>query len=82
KETITKSVMKTGRLVVVDEGYSSCGLGAEIIAMVQEEVFDYLDASMQRVHSLGIPAPYSPSLEKAMVPDVDKIVAAVNDVCK
>jgi acetoin:2,6-dichlorophenolindophenol oxidoreductase subunit beta len=76
-ETITNSVRKTSRLVVVDEGYSPCGLGAEIISMVQEQVFDYLDAPMQRVHTLSAPSPYSPPLEKALLPDVEKIIAAV-----
>ena len=76
-ETITESVKKTSRLVVADEGYSPCGIGAEIIARVQEEAFDYLDAPMRRVHTLSAPSPYAPTLEKALVPDVQEIVDAV-----
>lgn len=79
-DTITESVKKTGRLVVADEGYSPCGVGAEIIAMVQERVFDYLDAPMQRIHSLSAPSPYAPTLEKALVPDANAIVNAVKRV--
>jgi len=75
--TITDSVKRTGRLIVVDEGYAPCGVGAEIIAMVQEKVFGSLKAPMQRVHTLSAPSPYAPTLEKALVPDVNSIIKAV-----
>ncbi len=77
EDMIVKSVKKTGRLVVVDEGYSTCGVGAEIIARVQEKAFDYLDGSMLRVHPVDAPVPFSPTLENALLPDSDKIVDAV-----
>lgn len=80
EETITNSVKKTGRLVVVDEGYAPCGVGAEIIAKVQEKVFYYLDAPMQRVHTLSAPSPYAPTLEKVLVPDVNAIIKAVKSI--
>lgn len=80
KETIIASVKKTGKCVVVDESYSPCGFGAEIIAMIQEEIFDYLDTPIRRLQSLSVPPPYSPSLEQAMTPSVDKIVAAVSEM--
>jgi pyruvate/2-oxoglutarate/acetoin dehydrogenase E1 component len=80
EETIVRSVQKTGRLVVADEGYAPCGIGAEIIAMVQERVFDYLDAPMQRVHTLSAPSPYAPTLEKALVPDAQAIIKAVKTI--
>ena len=80
EETIMNSVKKTGRLVVADEGYAPCGVGAEIIAKVQEKVFYYLDAPMQRVHTLSAPSPYAPTLEKELVPDVNAIIKAVKSV--
>jgi len=79
-ETIAASVMKTHRLVIADEGYAPCGVGAEIIARVQEKVFDYLDAPMVRVHSLSAPSPYAPTLEKALVPDAARIAQAVRSI--
>jgi acetoin:2,6-dichlorophenolindophenol oxidoreductase subunit beta len=78
--TITDSVKKTGRLVVVDEGYSPCGVGAEIIARVQAKVFDYLDAPLQRVHTLSAPSPYAPTLEKELLPNVNTIITAVKSI--
>lgn len=80
KETIINSVKKTGRLVVADEGYSPCGFGAEIIAMINDEVFDYLDAPMKRVCTLSAPTPYSPPLQDALVPDVDRIADAITRI--
>jgi acetoin:2,6-dichlorophenolindophenol oxidoreductase subunit beta len=80
EETIMNSVKKTGRLVVADEGYAPCGVGAEIIAKVQEKVFYYLDAPMQRVHTLSAPSPYAPTLEKELVPDVNAIIKAVKSI--
>ena len=82
KETITESVVKTGRLVVADEGYSPCGFGSEVITMVQEEVFDSLDAPMVRVQTMSVPIPYSPPLEKAVMPGVEHIVKAIEKVCE
>ena len=77
EETILQSVEKTGRLVVVDEGYAPCGVGAEVIARVQEKAFDSLDAPMQRLHPLNTPIPFSPVLEDALLPTAEKIIAAV-----
>ncbi len=82
ENTILKSVKKTGRLVVVDEGYSNCGVGAEIIARVQEKAFDFLDAPMQRIHPVSAPIPFSPVLEHALLPDLDKIVDVVMKVAR
>ena len=79
-ETIVQSVAKTGRLVVVDEAHSRCGLSAEIMALVTEQAFDELDAPIKRVNSLPIPHPFSPVLEEAMLPSVEKIVSALQEV--
>lgn len=78
RETIMKSVMKTGRLVCVYEGVKTLGVGAEIAAMIAEsEAFDYLDAPIVRLGGAESPIPYNPELEKAVVPQVPDIVSAV-----
>ena len=76
-ETIIGSVKKTGRAVVVHEGYRTCGVGAEIAAQIMEEAFDYLDAPVLRVAGEDVPIPMSPVLEEAAVPSKTKIVEAI-----
>ena len=71
------SVKKTGRLVIADGGWKSCGVGAEISALVVEKVFEYLKAPIVRVSLPDTPAPASSALEKVYYPDADKIVSAV-----
>ena len=75
-ETIVASVAKTGRLLVVDEAYAMCGIGAEIAAVVMEHAFDELDAPVGRLHTEPVSQPFSPALEDAVVASVEKIVAA------
>ena len=83
RETITASVMKTGRLVCVYEGVKTLGVGAEIAAMVAEsEAFDYLDAPILRLGGAEAPIPYNPELEKAVVPQVPDIVQAVRALAR
>lgn len=77
-ETILTSVHKTGRLLVVDECFSPCGIGAEIGAQVMERGFDDLDAPVARLNGAHTPTPYSPPLEKAVTPQTDEIVDAVH----
>jgi 2-oxoisovalerate dehydrogenase E1 component len=79
-ETIVQSVSKTGRLLVVDEAFSMCGLGAEIAACLMEHAFDELDAPMGRLHTDPVAQPFSPSLENAVVVSVQKIVEAARQV--
>jgi 2-oxoisovalerate dehydrogenase E1 component len=79
-DTILESVHKTGRLLVADESYGPCGIGAEIAAQVADRGFDDLDAPIRRLNGLHTPIPYSPPLEKAVVPDVDAVVRAVRDL--
>jgi 2-oxoisovalerate dehydrogenase E1 component len=76
-ETILRSVHKTGRLLVVDEAFAPFGLGAEVAARVIDEGFDDLDAPIRRLHGAFTPTPYSPPLEKAVVPQVDDIEKAI-----
>jgi pyruvate dehydrogenase E1 component beta subunit len=80
KETILGSVRKTNRLVVVDEAFSPCGVGAELAALAADEAFYYLDSPIKRIHPPSVPEPSSPPLEKAMIPDVARVVAAVREV--
>ena len=81
-ETIRKSVTKTGRLLIVDEAYAPCSIGAEIAAQIADAGFDDLDAPIRRVNGLFTPTPYSPSLEKAVVPSVDEVLTAIRDLVR
>jgi pyruvate/2-oxoglutarate/acetoin dehydrogenase E1 component len=78
---IVSSVRKTGRLVIVEEGWRFCGLGAQIAESVYTAAFDYLDAPIVRVTGEDVPMPYSRPLEDAAIPDVSRVVAAVRSVC-
>ncbi len=79
-ETIYASVKKTNRVVIVYEDHKTLGIGAEIAALLAEELFDYLDAPITRVAAPDTPIPYSPSLEEFYLPGEDDIIAAVNRV--
>lgn len=80
-ETIVNSVARTGRLLIVDESFGPCGIGAEIAAQLADRGFDELDAPIRRLNGAHTPTPYSPSLESAVVPDVDEIAKAIRDLC-
>ncbi len=77
KDTILKSVARTGRLVVVDPAHKSCSVASEIAAMVAQEGFWTLQAPIQRVASLDCHFPFSPALEKLVFPNEDKIKNAI-----
>jgi 2-oxoisovalerate dehydrogenase E1 component len=79
-DTVLTSVARTGRLLVVDEDYSPCGIGAEIAAQVADRGFDDLDAPIRRLNSLHAPVPYSPPLEAAVSPSSRRIAQAVRDL--
>jgi len=79
-EAILRSVAKTGRLLIVDEAFSPCGLGAEIAAQIASAGFDDLDAPIRRLNGAFAPTPYSPSLEKAVIPQVEDIVRAIREL--
>ena len=79
-ETIVASVMKTGRLVTVEEGWQQSGVGAEITARVVERAFDYLDAPPARVSGKDVPMPYAANLEKLALPSVAEVIEAVKSV--
>ncbi len=77
---VLNSFKKTFRAVVVEEGYRSYGIGAEIVARIQEEGFDYLDAPIKRVAQLEAPLPYSRELEQSALINADRVVAAVKEI--
>jgi pyruvate/2-oxoglutarate/acetoin dehydrogenase E1 component len=80
RKAILDSVRKTNRLVVLDEAFSPCGVGAEIAALAADEAFYYLDAPIKRIHAPSVPEPSSPPLERAMVPDVGRVAASLREV--
>ena len=77
KDAILKSVAKTRRAIVLDEGAIIGGVSAEITAMIQENLFSDLKGPVVRVAAQPIPPPHSPPLVDAMVPDVNQVVDAV-----
>jgi pyruvate dehydrogenase E1 component beta subunit len=79
-EPIFDSVRKTNRCVVVEEGWRVAGFGAEIADRVQRECFDALDAPVLRVTSADVPMPYAKTLERAYLPQPEKIVEAAKQV--
>lgn len=81
-EAIVASVSKTRRAVVVDEGWKTCSLAAEIVATIVEHAFYDLDAPLARVCSAEVPIPYPKHLEDAALPQVARIVAAAREVAR
>ena len=79
-DTILASVHKTGRLLIVDEAYAPCGVGAEIAAQVRARGFDDLAAPVARLNTLHTHVPYSPPLEAAIVPSPATIEQAIRDL--
>jgi pyruvate/2-oxoglutarate/acetoin dehydrogenase E1 component len=73
-EAIMASVTKTHRVLIVDEGWRSGSISAEIMARINEQAFFELDAPMQRVCTEEVPLPYSQHLEQAAIPQSEKIV--------
>jgi len=80
-DTIVQSVRKTNRVVTVEEGWPQSGIGAEIIAIVNEFAFDYLDAPIERVTGADVPMPYTKNLEDAAMVQVSNVVNAAKRVC-
>lgn len=80
-ETLVTSVMKTNRIVSVEEGWPICGIGSEIAALMMEQAFDYLDAPVHRVTGADVPLPYAANLERLALPQAETIVAAAKSVC-
>ena len=79
-ETIIASVKKTGRVVVVEEGWPQCSVSTEVAMRVMEHAFDWLDAPPVRVTGKDVPMPYAANLEKLAQPSVEEVVEAVRRV--
>jgi 2-oxoisovalerate dehydrogenase E1 component len=79
-DAILQSVRKTGRLLIVDESFQPCGIGAEIAARMADAGFDELDAPIRRLNGAFTPTPYSPTLEAAVVPTPEAIAHAIRDL--
>jgi pyruvate dehydrogenase E1 component beta subunit len=77
EETIVRSVRKTNRVVIVEEGHHFASVGAEIAATIGRACFDDLDAPVERVTRADVPMPYAPNLEALVTPDPPRVVAAV-----
>jgi pyruvate dehydrogenase E1 component beta subunit len=79
-ETVAESLKKTYRAVVVHEACLTGGFGAELVARISSELFDYLDSPVLRVAAKDVPIPFSPPLEKFVLPSVEDVVKAVRQV--
>jgi pyruvate dehydrogenase E1 component beta subunit len=77
---ILGSVAKTNRAVVVEEGWPQCGVGAQVVDLIQREAFDLLDAPVLRVTQADVPMPYNKQLERLAKPSPEKVVAAARRV--
>jgi pyruvate dehydrogenase E1 component beta subunit len=77
---ITTSVAKTNRAVVVEEGWPHCGLGAQVVDLIQRDAFDHLDAPVLRVTQADVPMPYNKQLERLAKPSPEKVIAAARRV--
>jgi len=73
-DTVLESVRKTGKAIVIYEGWRTGGAGAEIVAQIQEAAFDHLDAPVERVATLDTPIPYNARLERAALPSPAQII--------
>lgn len=80
KTTLIESVKKTGRLVVATEETKTCATTGEIISIVQEEAFDWLDAPIVRVNAPDTPVPFSPPLEQFYMPSKEELVKAIKSI--
>jgi len=80
--TLAASVKKTGRAVIVEEGWPFAGLGAQIAESLYQRLFDVLDGPILRVTGRDVPMPYARNLEDAAVPDADRVVEAVHQVLR
>ena len=81
RDTILESLAKTNRLVIAEEGWPTCSISSEVIALCMEDGFDHLDAPVLRVCNEDVPLPYAANLEKLALIDASRIVAAVKKVC-
>jgi len=80
EKTLVQSAVKTGHVLVIDEGYQSFGVTAEIAARVMQGAFDYLDEPVRRLGAADVPIPFAPSLEDLTIPNADRIVEIIREM--
>jgi len=80
ENALIESAIKTGHVLVVDEGYQSFGVTAEIAARIMQGAFDYLDEPVYRLGAADVPVPFAPSLEDLTIPSADRIVEIVKEL--
>jgi len=81
KQTLIQSAKKTGRAIVLDEGYESYGVTAELASVIADGAFYYLDAPVKRMGAMDVPVPFSPSLEDITVPTPDRVTELAKTLC-
>lgn len=81
KDAIRRSVKKTNRVVIVEEGWTWASVGASVSDFISRDLFDYLDAPVGRVHQRDIPMPYAFNLEPLNLPNEEKVIEAVKRAC-
>ncbi len=82
KETLIRSAKKTSRAIVIDEGYESYGVTAEIASVIADGAFYYLDAPVKRMGAMDVPIPFSPVLEDLTVPTEDTVFEMAKSLCR
>jgi pyruvate dehydrogenase E1 component beta subunit len=81
-DTLVASAMKTGRAIVIDEGYQSYGVTGEIASLISDRAFYQLDAPVKRMGAMDVPIPFSPALEDLTVPTAEKVVELASELCR
>ena len=81
KPTLIESARKTSRAIVIDEGYESYGVTAEMASVIAEGAFYYLDAPVRRMGAMDVPVPFSPVLEDLTVPTEETVFEAARALC-
>ncbi len=82
RTTVLRSVARTHRMICVEDGWPSCGVAAEVVAVTAADAFDALDAPPQRVSGADVPMPYAASLEAMALPMRDTVLRIARDVCR
>jgi pyruvate dehydrogenase E1 component beta subunit len=80
--TLVESAIKTGRAIVIDEGYQSYGVTAEIASVITDGAFYHLDAPVRRMGAMDVPIPFSPALEDLTVPTAEKVAELARELCR
>ena len=80
-ETLIRSVQKTSRALVLDEGYRQYGVTGEIASVIADGAFYYLDAPVKRIGAMNVPVPFSPAMEDLTIPNADYVVETAKTLC-